>query len=85
VPELCGRLGELLGEGGIDRAVLDVAHSAADAVTLDALARLLLVARRHGCSVQLRRASPQLLDLIAFVGLAEVLPSEPGWQPKQGK
>lgn len=85
MPALCGRLGELLGEGGVDLAVFDVGQSAADAVTLDALARLRLVARRHGCSVMVRRASPELLDLIALAGLADVLPSESRGQAEQRK
>jgi len=85
LPALCGRLGALLGEGGVELAIFDVGESAADAVTLDALARLRLVARRHGCSVMLRRASPQLLDLIALAGLADVLPSESRRQAEQGK
>jgi hypothetical protein len=45
-----------------------------DAVTVDALARLQLAAQRHGCQVRLRHASDELLQLVAFMGLAEVLP-----------
>ena len=41
----------------------------ADAVTVDALARLQLAARRHGCQVRLRNASSELLELVAFMGL----------------
>jgi hypothetical protein len=46
----------------------------ADAVTVDALARLQLAARRHGCRVRLRRASRELGELVAFMGLEDVLP-----------
>jgi hypothetical protein len=44
-----------------------------DAVTVDALARLQLAARRHRCTVHLVNASRELLDLVAFMGLADVL------------
>ena len=46
----------------------------ADAVTVDALARLQLAARRHRCQVRLRGASDELLELVAFMGLSDVLP-----------
>src|SRR4051794_9497654 len=45
-----------------------------DAVTVDALARLQLAARRHGCQIRLTGASPELCDLIAFMGLRDVIP-----------
>jgi ABC-type transporter Mla MlaB component len=45
-----------------------------DAVTIDALARLQLAARRHDCRVRLRNASDELRELIAFMGLCDVLP-----------
>ena len=69
----------------MDVAIFDVGESDANAITLDVLARLGLVARRHGCTVRLRCASPELLDLIAFAGLADILPSEPRRQAEQGE
>ncbi len=51
----------------------DVDGVAADAVTVDALARLQLAARRHGCRVELRHASDELRNLVAFMGLQDVL------------
>jgi ABC-type transporter Mla MlaB component len=57
--------------------VCDVACARADAVTIDALARLQLAARRHGCRVTLRNASNELRQLIAFMGLRDVLPDDP--------
>ena len=45
-----------------------------DAVTVDALARLQLAARRHGCTVRLRHASQDLVELLTFMGLRDVLP-----------
>jgi ABC-type transporter Mla MlaB component len=52
----------------------DVQGFAADAVTVDALARLQLAARRHQCRVRLRGASNELRALVALMGLREVLP-----------
>jgi len=46
----------------------------ADAVTVDALARLQLAALRHGCQVRLRGASDELRELVGFMGLGAVLP-----------
>jgi ABC-type transporter Mla MlaB component len=55
----------------------DVGGVEPDAVTVDALCRLQLAARRLGCQVRLVNASAELRDLIAFMGLEDVLP-EPG-------
>jgi len=43
------------------------------AATIDQIARLQLSARRCGCELQLTNANPYLLELIRFVGLADVL------------
>ena len=51
----------------------DVTHVRADAVTVDALARLVVAARRHGYGLRLCNASPQLCELIDFMGLAGAL------------
>ena len=45
-----------------------------DAVTLDALARLQLTARRHGRTIELHGACDELEALIRLVGLQHVLP-----------
>ena len=58
--------------GGV--VVCEVEGAVADAVTVEALARLGLAARRHGCQVRLRGASAELLELLEFMGLSEVLP-----------
>jgi ABC-type transporter Mla MlaB component len=52
----------------------DVRKARVDARTVDALARLQLLARRHQCQVRLRGASPELLRLVSFMGLRDVLP-----------
>jgi hypothetical protein len=43
----------------------------ADLVAVDLLARLALAARRLGCAIRLRDADPDLVALLALVGLAE--------------
>ena len=49
----------------------------ADLVTIDALARLQLVAARAGFEVRLLDASADLRALVDLVGLADVLVVEP--------
>ena len=51
----------------------EVGDVQADAVAVDALARLALAARRHGAKVLLGGASEELRDLVGLMGLAEVL------------
>ena len=65
-----------LHRSGVKLAVCDVAGLAPDAVSVDALARLQLTAVRLRCRVCLRNASPELLELIAFMGLGECLRGE---------
>ncbi|MCW3008850.1 MAG: hypothetical protein JWP17_3476 [Solirubrobacterales bacterium] len=74
VPGLCARVCALLRPGAIDLAFCDVLGVEPTAGSVDALARLQLVARRTGCQVHLRRASPALRELVAFMGLRDVLP-----------
>jgi ABC-type transporter Mla MlaB component len=74
LPGLCGRICSLLELSGADVAVCDVHEVEPDAVTADALARLQLAAGRRGCQVRLRNASTDLLDLLLFMGLSDVLP-----------
>jgi predicted lactoylglutathione lyase len=74
LPGLCDRVCGLLEATAPEIAVCDVRGVDPDAVTVDALARLQLAARRHGCRVRLRNASGPLLDLVALMGLTDVLP-----------
>lgn len=60
--------------GRITFVFCDVEGVQADAVTVDALARLQLAARRDQCHVRLRGASNELRELVAFMGLRDVLP-----------
>jgi ABC-type transporter Mla MlaB component len=74
LPGLCDRVCVLLERSSAGIAFCDVRGVAPDAVAIDALARLQLGARRHDCKVRLRGASPELLGLVAFMGLENVLP-----------
>jgi len=56
---------------------INVAGIGSDAGTVDALARLQLAARRHGCQVRLRGASSELRELVVFMGLRDILPEWP--------
>ena len=71
---LCARVGKLLDGSRAALAYCEVATVAPDAVTVDALARLQLAARRFGCRVHLRDASAELRRLVDFMGLSDVLP-----------
>ena len=73
LPGLCERVCAQL-EGGAAVVLCDVRGVEPNAVTADALARLQLAAGRRGCQVRLRSASTELLDLLAFMGLSDVLP-----------
>ena len=75
LPGLCERVCALLGSSRAGVAFCDVSGVEPDAVTVDALARLQLAARRTGCQVRLRNASSALLELVAFMGLSDVLPN----------
>ncbi len=73
LPRLYDRVCAFLREHGPAVVLCDVRDVEADAVAVEALARLQLGARRHGCQVRLRHASRDLVDLVAFMGLADVL------------
>ena len=63
--------------------ICDVGAIAPDVHSIDALARLQLAARRLGMEIRLRHASHELLQLVAFAGLHEVLRVETGGQAEQ--
>jgi ABC-type transporter Mla MlaB component len=75
LPGLFGRTCAVLAGHASDELRCEVTGVAADAVAVDALARLALAARRSDCSVRLCGASQDLRTLVAFVGLDEVLRS----------
>jgi ABC-type transporter Mla MlaB component len=73
LPGLCGRVCALLDRSAAQLALCDVRGIDPDGVTVDALARLQLGAKRRGCTVRLRNASDDLRGLVAFMGLTAVL------------
>jgi ABC-type transporter Mla MlaB component len=76
LPGLRDRVCALLHERGPGVARCDVTGVEPDAVTVEALARLQLGARRLGCQVRLTNASAELRELIEYMGLSDVLPEE---------
>lgn len=74
---LCDRVCALLAEAG-SVVRCDVTGVEPDAVTVDALARLQLAAKRRGCEVRLYSASAALLELLELMGLSHVLPCADG-------
>ena len=90
IPGLCERAQVLLKADAANQLVCDVgAIVVPDAVTVDALARLQLTARRLGCEFRVEHASPELRGLLAFMGLNGVVPLgaglglEPGRQTEE--
>jgi ABC-type transporter Mla MlaB component len=75
VPEIWERVRVYL-DGRADTVVLCDMEAPVDpdVVTIDALARLQLAARRAGCQVRLHHACDELQDLLALTGLSEVVP-----------
>ncbi len=63
--------------------VCDLRGVAADCVTVDALARLHLAARRAGVDLDVRHASKELKELLVFTGLNRVLRVEPGGKAEE--
>jgi ABC-type transporter Mla MlaB component len=73
LPGLCERVCRVFAENDAVELFCDVRSVAPDAVTVDALARLQLAAHRNGRKVRLQNASPELLELVAFMALGDVL------------
>ena len=74
VHRVIGRAGGIfISHAQVQRSLSDVVGVPADAITIEALARLQLVARRNAISVRLCNASAELLALVAFLGLEDVL------------
>jgi ABC-type transporter Mla MlaB component len=81
LPGLCDRVCEVLTAHAGQTLSCDVSTVPADAVTIEALALLQLAARRKGCRIALRDAAADLLGLVGFLGLSDVLPEEPVSRP----
>lgn len=76
VQGLCARACALLDCGSPKVLACDVRRLEPDAVTIDALARLALLARRHRSRIHFLGGAPELLELASFMGLADVLAGE---------
>ena len=76
---LCAGLQEQLSQGGVVAVVCRVDLPAEDLTTVDAVARLALVARRAGVAFVLDRPGADLCSLLRLVGLRDLagLPDEP--------
>jgi hypothetical protein len=87
VKAACARLHALAGGASLDAIDCDVSGLAAEVAAVDALARLALVARRLGCPLKVRRASPELRDLVELCGLSDALGvvGRNGRQPEEGE
>jgi STAS domain len=70
---LCQRVGDALARSRADTVVCD-AHELTDpdAAAVDAVLRLYLAARRHGCRFELRRPPPPLLHMLTLAGMCEL-------------
>jgi anti-anti-sigma regulatory factor len=74
VAGLCERMARLAASPGTGPIVCNVgALERADVLAVHALARLQLVARRHGTRIVLRDPAPGLRELLAFAGLDGVV------------
>ena len=73
LPGLFARTCELLTTERPEVVLCDVTGIEPDAVSVDALARLQLAARRTGCRVEFEGASPRLRSLVDFMGLTAVI------------
>jgi anti-anti-sigma regulatory factor len=67
-------IGDLLRAAGTSLVVCDVGGvTEANAAAVDAVCRVRLAARRLGCRLRLRHASPELVDLLDLMGLCDVV------------
>jgi ABC-type transporter Mla MlaB component len=74
LPGLYQRACSALARAGPGLLICELGEVAADAVAVEALVRLALAARRHGCQVRVRGASTELRELAELMGLGEALP-----------
>jgi hypothetical protein len=63
---------------GMPAYVCDLSGAQPTAATVDSLARLALLLKREGSRLVLRHASHELMELIAFMGLSDLLRVEAG-------
>jgi len=77
VANLCEQIRTALANSPSRRVDCDIGSiDRPDAATVDALARMQLAARRLGGNVRFRRVSDEMLQLLSFIGLEDVLLAE---------
>jgi len=74
LPAFGERLAAILDSRHAEVVLCDLAGATPDAVTVDALARVHLAAKRHGCETRVRGASRELIALLDVVGLSGLAP-----------
>ena len=77
VRRLCGVLREQLRTGGVTAVVCHAERAAGDLATVDAVARLALVARRAGVAFSLDGQGADLTALLDLLGLQAALAVAP--------
>ena len=74
IPGICERVRAALGQSDADPVVCDVgALVEPDAVAVDVIARLELIARRLGRHIHFRRVCGELEELLTLTGLRDVI------------
>ena len=79
----CARLRALAAGDQVERVACDVSALAAELAAVEALARLAVLARALGCPLRVRRASPELRELVELCGLTERLGIELQREPEE--
>jgi ABC-type transporter Mla MlaB component len=83
---LCERARAMLEGSDVDPVVCDIGALAdPDAVTIDAMARLQLTARRLGRRIRFRDACGEVQRLVGFMGLEDILPLGSASGPEHGR
>jgi ABC-type transporter Mla MlaB component len=73
IPGLCEMLAVMIRDGGATVVLCDVSRVRADTVLVETLLRLQLTARRLGGRIRVHRAMADMLELLALVGVSDVL------------
>jgi anti-anti-sigma regulatory factor len=72
-------IGDLLRATGASLVICDLGGvTDANAAAVDAVCRARLAARRLGCRLRLRHASPELVELLDLMGLCDVVDEASG-------
>ncbi|HEX6207172.1 MAG TPA: hypothetical protein VF058_02325 [Actinomycetota bacterium] len=84
IPGLCERLDAILDERNVGLVLCAVVGPRkATAVTVEALARLRIVARRRRRRLRVVHPWPELRGLVALMGLEELLLLQPEGEPEE--